>query len=130
MHPKATLLLGVLLLAVPAIGRAQPSGSDVAEGKRVYRTANCVGCHKWHGGGGGGYGRDALSLRRTQLDRDQIMQTVPVGDRAPACLITCVAPTMRMPPRATASPARNSAPPCRRKRHSSSARPILPRWRT
>ena len=50
-----------------------------AEGKRVFQRANCVGCHKWHGGGGGGYGGDALSLRATQLDRDQIIETVTCG---------------------------------------------------
>lgn len=52
---------------------------DVAEGKRIYQRANCMGCHKWHGGGGGGYGGDALSLRATKLDKDQIMQTVACG---------------------------------------------------
>ena len=52
---------------------------QVAQGQRVYKAANCVGCHKWHGGGGGGYGGDALSLRATKLDKDQIMQTVACG---------------------------------------------------
>jgi hypothetical protein len=36
-------------------------------------------CHKWHGNGGGGYGGDALSLRRTELTRDQIIETVACG---------------------------------------------------
>jgi mono/diheme cytochrome c family protein len=53
--------------------------SDVAEGQRVWKRANCIGCHKWHGGGGGGYGGAALSLRATQLDRDQIIETVTCG---------------------------------------------------
>src|SRR4051812_10708602 len=52
---------------------------EAEEGKRVFMRANCMGCHKWHGGGGGGYGGDALSLRNTQLDRDQIVETVSCG---------------------------------------------------
>ncbi|WP_407114511.1 c-type cytochrome [Bradyrhizobium sp. LMG 9283] len=49
------------------------------EGQRIYEKANCVGCHKWHGGGGGGYGGAALSLRATQLSRDQIVEVVHCG---------------------------------------------------
>ena len=49
------------------------------EGQRIYEKANCVGCHKWHGGGGGGYGGPALSLRNTQLDREQIIEVVRCG---------------------------------------------------
>lgn len=48
-------------------------------GQALYKRANCVGCHKWHGAGGGGYGGAALSLRATQLDKDQIIQTVTCG---------------------------------------------------
>lgn len=67
--------LGPLLLAVEA--RAQDG--DVAAGKRVYDKANCVGCHKWHGGGGGGYGGAALSLRDTGLDRAGLIEAVRCG---------------------------------------------------
>ena len=49
------------------------------EGQRIYEKANCVGCHKWHGGGGGGYGGAALSLRDTRLNRDQIIEVVHCG---------------------------------------------------
>src|SRR5690348_437753 len=52
--------------------------SNVEEGKHVFRVA-CAGCHKWHGNGGGGYGGDALSLRKTQLTREQIIETVGCG---------------------------------------------------
>jgi hypothetical protein len=38
-----------------------------------------MGCHKWYGGGGGGYGGAALSLRKTQLSREQIIETVSCG---------------------------------------------------
>jgi len=50
-----------------------------SEGQRIYEKANCVGCHKWHGGGGGSYGGSALSLRDTQLNRDQVIEVVHCG---------------------------------------------------
>ncbi len=78
----ATVILGALALGAlprhPIHAQESPHG-PAAEGKRVFQRANCVGCHKWHGGGGGGYGGDALSLRATQLDRDQIIETVTCG---------------------------------------------------
>jgi len=59
---------------------AQPAGQDRTDvGKQVFKSANCVGCHKWHGNGGGGYGGDALSLRKTELTREQIIETVSCG---------------------------------------------------
>ena len=75
----AAILGGLLLLQAPARAQPSPPGGSEAEGKRVYQKANCVGCHKWHGGGGGGYGGDALSLRATSLDRAQITETVTCG---------------------------------------------------
>jgi mono/diheme cytochrome c family protein len=48
-------------------------------GQAIYKRANCVGCHKWHGDGGGGYGGAALSLRKTELEKPQIMETVKCG---------------------------------------------------
>ena len=85
MHAKLiTAVVGAAAISaalLPALVRAQgtPSPGQAALGKRVFQQANCVGCHKWHGGGGGGYGGDALSLRATQLDRDQIIETVTCG---------------------------------------------------
>jgi mono/diheme cytochrome c family protein len=67
-----------LILISGSSGRGQsPVPTD--SGKAVYKRANCFGCHKWHGNGGGGYGGDALSLRRTELTRDQIIETVSCG---------------------------------------------------
>jgi mono/diheme cytochrome c family protein len=61
--------------AETAMGGHQPK----SEGQRIYEEANCVGCHKWHGNGGGGYGGAALSLRKTELDRGQIIEVVHCG---------------------------------------------------
>ena len=85
----ATVLFSAVALSGGALcyGPVHAQGaSPLAEGKHVFQRANCVGCHKWHGGGGGGYGGDALSLRATQLDREQIIETV-----------TCGRPTTGMP---------------------------------
>ena len=79
------LLVGVaaIIFSMPAAAygqAAQTSSSDPTNaGKAVFSKANCVGCHKWHGDGGGGYGGDALSLRKTELTREQIIETVGCG---------------------------------------------------
>lgn len=73
-------LLALPLAAVPyAAGRAQEQHGGEGEGLRVFKSANCVGCHKWFGGGGGGYGGAAANLRETALTRDQIIETVRCG---------------------------------------------------
>ena len=63
----------------PMTAHCQGAVDPTAAGKAVFKRANCMGCHKWHGNGGGGYGGDALSLRKTQLTREQIIETVSCG---------------------------------------------------
>jgi mono/diheme cytochrome c family protein len=53
--------------------------ADLDLGRQVYEKANCVGCHKWHGGGGGGYGGAALSLRETALDHEMLVEVIRCG---------------------------------------------------
>jgi mono/diheme cytochrome c family protein len=72
----AAIFLSTLCGAL-AQSAASPDPTDA--GKAVFKRANCFGCHKWHGNGGGGYGGDALSLRKTELTREQIMETVSCG---------------------------------------------------
>ena len=86
LPPSANMLcvgVAALAFAIPAVayGQApQPPASDpTSAGKAVFSKANCVGCHKWHGNGGGGYGGDALSLRKTELTREQIIETISCG---------------------------------------------------
>jgi mono/diheme cytochrome c family protein len=84
--PARYLVLGAFLVACLAgagtirVAHSQTEAApDATEGgKRVFKT-NCASCHKWHGNGGGGYGGDALSLRKTQLTREQIIETVSCG---------------------------------------------------
>jgi mono/diheme cytochrome c family protein len=70
------LTLAAASLALPHGGLTPAAAAD---GKAIYEKANCVGCHKWHGGGGGGYGGAALSLRNTQLDKEQLVEVVRCG---------------------------------------------------
>ena len=84
-YALATVLLaggiGMGTATTMRLAHGQPAGarSEADEGKELFKRANCMGCHKWHGGGGGGYGGDALSLRKTELDRDQIIETISCG---------------------------------------------------
>jgi mono/diheme cytochrome c family protein len=73
---------GAALLASAAFfgfALAGTAAAQTADGKAVYVEANCVGCHKWHGQGGGGYGGAALSLRETTLERDDLIEVIRCG---------------------------------------------------
>jgi Cytochrome c len=67
----------VLVGLASSIGPALAQAPDL--GREVYEKANCVGCHKWHGDGGGGYGGAALSLRETPLDRELLLEVIRCG---------------------------------------------------
>jgi mono/diheme cytochrome c family protein len=71
----ATLAAGLAL--APVQGRAQGARGG-EEGLAVFKKA-CAGCHKWHGAGGGGYGGAALSLRKSELTKEQIVEAVNCG---------------------------------------------------
>ncbi len=78
MRLLPAVVLGVALAWAPA--RAAQDGPGASGlGKATFRGANCVGCHKWFGGGGGGYGGPAANLRETSLTREQIVETVSCG---------------------------------------------------
>lgn len=70
----AGLLLS--LISVGTVGAQQPPDD---QGLKVFKSANCMGCHKWNGVGGGGYGGAAANLRQTSLSIDQIIETVRCG---------------------------------------------------
>jgi mono/diheme cytochrome c family protein len=69
----------IALFSPPAFSQSPTAADPTDAGKHVFKRANCMGCHKWHGNGGGGYGGDALSLRKTVLTREQIIETVTCG---------------------------------------------------
>ncbi len=75
----------VLLMAGPAWAEGthaegtHADGTHANGGNLIFKSANCVGCHKWSGVGGGGYGGAAANLRATQLTPEQIQETVRCG---------------------------------------------------
>ena len=75
----AAIVGAMAALLYPDIAYCQSTPDPTDPGKAVFKRANCMGCHKWHGHGGGGYGGDALSLRKTELTRDQIIETASCG---------------------------------------------------
>ncbi len=82
---RAALLPAGLLLACAATqARAQtpvPEDARTLEfGKDIFKTkARCQFCHKWDGTGDQGYGGNALSLRKTELTREQLTEVVKCG---------------------------------------------------
>jgi mono/diheme cytochrome c family protein len=69
----------MIALCCASYAHCESAADPTDAGKAVFKRANCMGCHKWHGNGGGGYGGDALSLRKTALTREQIIETVRCG---------------------------------------------------
>ena len=47
-------------------------------GLNVYKKGNCMGCHSWHGKGGGGYGA-GVSLRNMNLTLNEIINVIKCG---------------------------------------------------
>jgi mono/diheme cytochrome c family protein len=75
----AVIVAAMLSMTSAALAQSAAPADPTDAGKAVFKRANCFGCHKWHGNGGGGYGGDALSLRKTELTREQIIETVSCG---------------------------------------------------
>jgi Cytochrome C oxidase, cbb3-type, subunit III len=76
--PRAAIFAAAWLCTAGA-GGAMGQGASPDEGMRIYKSANCVGCHKWSGNGGGSYGGAAANLRQTQLSLTEIEETVRCG---------------------------------------------------
>jgi hypothetical protein len=61
-------------------GAALAEDRQVQFGREIYKTkATCLFCHKWDGSGDQGYGGNALSLRKTELTREQLIEVVQCG---------------------------------------------------
>jgi hypothetical protein len=79
MGMKFCVIGAAALVAIWTVATSIAGENSLESGQAIFKRANCVGCHKWHGDGGGGYGGAALSLRKTELDKPQIMETVRCG---------------------------------------------------
>ena len=75
---RYALLWPAWILVALSLG-APLGAADLGLGREVYEKANCIGCHKWHGGGGGGYGGAAFSLRETALERVDLIEVIRCG---------------------------------------------------
>jgi len=75
-YATAATFTAMMLSSGLAIAQSEQIDQD---GLRVFKSANCMGCHKWSGTGGGGYGGAAANLRKTTLNLEQIEQTIRCG---------------------------------------------------
>ena len=75
---KTNVILRVLIFFL-MLSKAYSQAPKFDYGLSAYKKGNCMGCHKWHGDGGGGYGGVALSLRETGLDREQLITIIACG---------------------------------------------------
>ena len=75
------ILKNVLIIFIITFGFILNSNSQekIDYGLKVYKKANCMGCHKWHGNGGPGYGGAAMSLRTTGLDEEGLKILIACG---------------------------------------------------
>ena len=79
----AITALAVVVFGAPARAQDMSPAEEarmVEYGKEIFKTkATCQFCHKWDASGDQGYGGNALSLRATQLTRDQVKEVVKCG---------------------------------------------------
>ena len=75
---KINVILRILIFFL-MLSKAYSQAPKFDYGLSAYKKGNCMGCHKWHGDGGGGYGGVALSLRETGLDREQLITIIACG---------------------------------------------------
>ena len=75
---KISLILNILILFLIS-SKAFSQAPKFDYGLSAYKKGNCMGCHKWHGDGGPGYGGAALSLRESGLDREQLINIIACG---------------------------------------------------
>ena len=75
---KTNVILRILIFFL-ILSKAYSQAPKFDYGLSAYKKGNCMGCHKWHGDGGGGYGGVALSLRETGLDREQLITIIACG---------------------------------------------------
>jgi mono/diheme cytochrome c family protein len=79
---KGFAAITALTLGACFAGAALADADSIARGESIWKEkAGCQQCHGWAGDGKGGFHHEghALSLRVTQLSRDQIRMTIQCG---------------------------------------------------
>ena len=81
MQKSKNILSSLFLFSFIFMSSAHILGINLEEynyGLNVYKKGNCMGCHSWHGKGGGGYGA-GVSLRNMNLTLDEIVNIIKCG---------------------------------------------------
>ena len=80
MIRPAILAALALFAAGSAFAQTAEEKRAIDYGREIFKNkAQCQFCHKWDGSGDQGYGGNALSLRSTQLTREQMAMVVKCG---------------------------------------------------
>ncbi len=80
MIRPAILAALALFVAGSAFAQTAEEKRAIDYGREIFKNkAQCQFCHKWDGSGDQGYGGNALSLRSTQLTREQMAMVVKCG---------------------------------------------------
>jgi mono/diheme cytochrome c family protein len=80
--PAGLAILSALTVLTSLAGTVSAQEDSVAKGQAIWKEkAGCQECHGWAGDGKGGFHHEgrALSLRVTELTRDQIRMTIQCG---------------------------------------------------
>src|SRR5258707_6850619 len=79
----ASAVAAALSAPSAALGQSATTSDPTDVGKAVFKRANCFGCHKWHGNGGGGYGGGGCLRCATENTRGETV-CKRIGGLAPA----------------------------------------------
>ena len=72
------LTLPFIFLSFLSFGIEENKDEILRKGLIVYKKANCMGCHSWHGKGGGGYGA-GVSLREPSYEITELINIIKCG---------------------------------------------------
>ena len=81
MQKNKNIIFILYLLITISMSSTHVLGINLQEysyGLNVYKKGNCMGCHSWHGKGGGGYGA-GVSLRNMNLTLNEIVNVIKCG---------------------------------------------------
>ena len=69
------LTLPIIFFTYLSFGIEENKDELLRKGLIVYKRANCMGCHSWHGKGGGGYGA-GVSLREPSYEIAELINNI------------------------------------------------------
>ena len=81
------LRVAVALTALLLAGASHPAENSPEAGQAIYKRANCVGCHKWHGDGGGATAVRLCRYARLNSTSSRLWKPYDVVVREPGCLL-------------------------------------------